>query len=232
MKWLIFLALTLAACGKSSDGKAGSKAALPASPTPATPGAAIADTGPQDRCEVHVTGAQTVDIVATKPRGSPSTKISVGTEYWYTDAELRSALATMVRIGGDKPSKAEVDRKVDEGMKQDPRLWLLMMNCSNDDGFLNFSASNSSKSSDVPFGPHTYVIASEPKAGEMSAMFSIKLGKHTGYHLAAPGKLEITKFDATGIAATFAFEGEARDKSQHVTVKGMFDFGCAGQKCK
>ncbi|HSS00578.1 MAG TPA: hypothetical protein VLM79_26145, partial [Kofleriaceae bacterium] len=77
-----------------------------------------------------------------------------------------------------------------------------------------------------------YVIASEPKAGEMSAMFSIKIGKHTSYHLAAPGKLEITRFDATGITAAFAFEGETYDKSQHVSVKGSFDFGCAGQKCK
>ena len=117
-------------------------------------------------------------------------------------------------------------------MKQDPRLWLLMMNCSTDDGFLSLGASNSSKSKDIPFGPHTYVIASEPKAGEMSAMFSVKVGKHTGYHLAAPGKLEITKFDATGITATFAFEGEGRDKSQRVSVTGLFDFGCAGHKCK
>ena len=61
---------------------------------------------------------------------------------------------------------AEVDRKVDEAMKQDPRLWLLIMNCSTDDGSLNLGASNSSKSSDIAFGPHTYVIASDPKAGE------------------------------------------------------------------
>jgi hypothetical protein len=228
----VFLALIPAACGKSSDGKAGSKAALPASPAPTTPGAAVADTGPQDRCEVHVTGSQTLDIVATKPRGSPSPKISVGTEYWYTDDELRMALATMVRIGGDKPSKEEVQRKVDEGMKKDPRLWLLMMNCATDDGFLNLSASNSSTSKDIPFGPHTYVIASEPKAGELSTMFSIKQGKHQSYHLAAPGKLEVAKFDASGITAAFAFEAESYDKSQHVSVKGSFDFGCAGQKCK
>jgi hypothetical protein len=63
-------------------------------------------------------------------------------------------------------------------------------------------------------------------------MFSIKQGKHTSYHLTAPGKLEITKFDATGITATFGFEAEARDKPQRVTVKGSFDFGCLGQKCK
>lgn len=239
MKWQValslVLALVLAACGKSSDGKAGSKALPAATPTetaPGTAGTAVAATGPQDRCEIHVTGAQTVDIVGTKSRGTPDGKISVGTEYWYTDDELRMALATMVRIGGDKPSKAEVDRKVDEGMKKDPRLWLLMMNCGTDDGFLNFSASNASTSKDIPFGPHTYVIASEPKAGEVSAMFSIKQGKRQSYHLAAPGKLEITKFDASGITAVFAFEAESYDKSQHVSVKGSFDVGCTGQKCK
>jgi hypothetical protein len=236
MKWPVFLtlvlALLLAACGKPSDDKAGSKAAPPASPAPATPGAAVADTGPQDRCEVHVTGSQTVDIVATKPRGSPNPKLSVGTEYWYSDDEIRMALSTMVRIGGDKPSKADVERKVDEGMKKDPRLWLLMMNCATDDGFLNFSASNASTSKDIPFGPHTYVVASDPKAGEVSTMFSIKQGKRQSYHLAAPGKLEVAKFDATGITAAFAFEAESYDKSQHVSVKGSFDFGCAGQKCK
>jgi len=236
MKFLVssalFLALVLAACGKSSDGKAGSKAPLSATPTEVAPGAAVAATGPQDHCEVHVTGAQTVDIVGTKSHGTPNGKLSVGTEYWYSDDEIRMALSTMVRIGGDKPSKAEVDRKVDEGMKQDPRLWLLMINCSTDDGFLNFSASNKSTSKDIPFGPHTYVIASEPKAGELSVMFSIKQGKHQSYHLAAPGKLEITKFDASGITGAFAFEAETYDKSQHVSVKGSFDFGCTGQKCK
>ena len=236
MKWQVslslILGLALAACGKSSDGKAGSKAPLAATPTEIAPGTPVAATEPQDRCEVHVTGALTLDILATKPRGSPNPKLSVGTEYWYTDDELRMSLATMVRIGGDKPSKEEVERKVDEGMKKDPRLWLLMVNCANDDGFLNFSASNASTSKDIPFGPHTYVVASEPKAGEVSAMFSIKRGKRQSYHLAAPGKLEITKFDASGITAAFAFEAESYDKSQRVTVNGSFDFGCTGQKCK
>ena len=178
-----------------------------------------------------MTGSQTLDIVGTKLRSSPSPTMSAGSEYWMTDEELRGALAMMVRIGGDKPSKQEIDAKVDEAMKKDPRLWLLMMNCSTDDGFLNLSASNSSKSSDIAFGPHAYVIASDPKAGEFGAMFSTKRGKHTGYHLVAPGKLEITKFDASGITAAFGFEAESRD-NQHVTVKGSFDFGCAGRKCK
>jgi hypothetical protein len=48
----------------------------------------------------------------------------------------------------------------------------------------------------------------------------------------APGKLEITKFDASGITAAFSFEAVSHDKSQHVTVMGSFDFGCAGRKCK
>jgi hypothetical protein len=230
MKWLLWIALPLAACGKSSDGKAGSNAPSPAPPAANAPVEAAA-TGPQDRCEVHVSGAQTADIIATKPRGSQDGKLSAGSEYWYTDEELRYALATMVRIGGNKPSKDEVERKVDEAMKQDPRLWLLMINCSTDAGFLNLSASNSSKSRDIPFGPHTYVISSDPKAGEFSTMFSLHQTKRTSYGLAAPGKLEITKFDATGITGTFGFEGDARDNS-HVTVKGSFDFGCAGQKCK
>jgi hypothetical protein len=230
MKSLLWIALTLAACGKSSDGKAASNAPSPAGPSTSAPAEAVA-TGPQDRCEVHVTGALTVDIVGTKPRGSQNPKMSVGSEYWYTDDELRGALGTMTRIGGDKLSKDEVNRKVDEAMKKDPRLWLLLINCSTDDGFLNLSASNSSTSKDVPFGPHTYVIASDPKAGEFSTMLSIKQGKRTGLGLAAPGKLEITKFDTTGITGTFAFEAETRDKSA-ATVKGSFDFGCAGRKCK
>jgi len=230
MKWLLSIALTLAACGKSSNGTTGSNAP-PAGPSASAPGETVA-TGPQDRCEVHVTGSQTVDIIGTKPRGHQDGKVSAGSEYWLTDDELRSALATFVRLGGDKPSKDEINRKVDEAMKKDPRLWLLLMNCSTDDGFLNLSASDSSKSTDIPFGPHTYVIASDPKAGEFGGMFSIQRAKHTSYHLAAPGKLEITKFDATGITGTFGFEAETRDKSQRVTVKGSFDFGCAGRKCK
>jgi hypothetical protein len=231
MKWLLWISLALAACGKSSDGKAGNAGSNAPSPTPAsadTAGGAAA-TGPQDHCEVHVTGAQTVDILGTKPRGHREGDVSAASEYWYTDDELRSALGTMMRIGGDKPSKAEVERKVDEAMKQDPRLWLLLFNCKTDAGFLNLSASNSSKSRDIPFGPHTYAIASEPKAGEFGAMFMLKQGKPTSYHLAAPGKLEITKFDTTGITGTFGFEASSAGKQ--VTVKGAFDFGCIGRKC-
>jgi len=52
------------------------------------------------------------------------------------------------------------------------------------------------------------------------------------YQFAAPGKLEITKVDATGITGTFGFEAATPDNSQRVTVKGSFDFGCAGRKCK
>ena len=231
MKRLLWIALTLTltACGKSSDRTAGSNAPSPASPAASAP--AAVETGPQDRCEVHVTGSQTVDIVGTAARGRPNTKVSAGTEYWMSDEELRSALGTFARLGGDKLSKEAVERKIDEGMKKDPRLWLLIVNCKSDDGFLNLSASNSSKSSDVPFGPRTYVIASDPKAGEFGAMFMIERGKHTSYHLAAPGKLEITKFDASGIAGTFSFEAEASDKSR-VTVQGSLDFGCSGRKCK
>lgn len=230
MKWLLWIALTLAACGKSSNGTAGSNPPSPAGPATKAPVEAAAP-GPQDRCEVHVTGSRTVDIIGTKPRGRPSPEVNAGSEYWMTEDELRNALAMMQRIGGDKPSKAEVERKLEEAMKKDPRLWLLIMNCSTDDGFLNLSASNSSRSRDIPFGPHTYVIASDAKAGEFTKMFSLKQGKHTSYHLAAPGKLEITKFDATGITGTFGFEAED-GQSQRVTVKGSFDFGCAGQKCK
>ena len=141
------------------------------------------------------------------------------------------ALGTFARLGGDKLSKEAVERKIDEGMKKDPRLWLLIVNCKSEEGFVNLSASNSSRSSDIPFGPHSYVIASEPKAGEFSAMFSTERGKHTRYHLVAPGKLEITKFDATSLAATFSFEAETGDKS-HVTVQGSLDFGCSGRNCK
>jgi hypothetical protein len=227
MKCLFWIALALAACGKSSDHPAGSNAGAAGD----APGAPVA-AGPQDRCEVHVTGAQTVDIVATKPRRSHDPRLSVGSEYWLTEDELRSALGVMLRIGGNKPSKAEVDRKVDEEMKKDPRLWLLIMHCSTEDGFLNLSASNSSTSKDVPFGPHSYVIASDAKAGEFTGMFALKQGKHVSYHLAAPGKLEIARFDATGIAATFSFEAETYDRTKHVAVKGSFDFGCAGQNCK
>src|SRR5690242_18796912 len=159
----IALALALAACSKSSDRSAGSNAASAAVPASAAAGAVATEA--QDRCEVHITGSQTLDIIGTKPRGSPSVKLSAGSEYWMTEDELRNAIATMVSFG-DKRSKEEIDRKVDEEMKKDPRLWLLMMNCSTDEAFVNLSPSSSSKSADIPFGPHAYVIASDPKAGE------------------------------------------------------------------
>ena len=92
-------------------------------------------------CTVDITGDETAQF--TSGGGSAA----VGTDYWFSEAELEAALET---LGGD----AE-DREPNE-----PVFWTLIINC----GFTEHPASISilpgadTTYDDVPFSPGTYTI--------------------------------------------------------------------------
>lgn len=198
---------------KAGDAKADAKADAKVEPTPssATDDAAAWEAEQRAKwgsCKVDVSGAMTKSFETAGGRNA------LGSDYFMNDQELREAVGFLSR-----------GKSVDEAMKEDPRLYTLIVNCSGGGLNLNFLPSADSKYADVPFGPKKYELAGlmGKKPGFMTVMMSIDnkmLMREPGGHF------EITKFDKTGLAANFAFK--AKDESGGaVDVKGTIDYRCA-----
>jgi hypothetical protein len=193
---------------------------------------AAADT---NHCELSVTGDANATIKVDAPLAGAQGKLAASTDYWLSDAQIRMALSALQSIGGKLPP-AEKQRKVDEAMKKDPRLMLLIINCLTDEGGLIVAASGGSKYADVPFKPATYAIVPNrrTRTGEFTVMFHVSHGgKREAYAVSEPGKLALTQFDRKGIAGTFSFKAEQRGKEpKQVAVTGSFKYHCAGEACQ
>lgn len=187
-----------------------------------------------NHCEIAVTGDATAAIKADAA-DTHQGKLTAGTDYWMSEAQLRGALAVVEGIGS-KLSKPEQARKVDEAMKKDPRFMVLIINCLTDEGGVIITAAQGSKYASVPHKPASYAIvpSSKAKPGEFTAMVHLKPdGKREHYSVTAPGKLELSQFDGKAIAGTFTFQADARGKApKHATFTGSFHFACAGEGCK
>jgi len=219
--------LALTACGNKKQ----------APPTPAsTPGAAVPTTSAAaapagtavGKCSFTVSGdvTLTVEGVAKTP---PNSAAMAATEYWMSERSVRAGLEAMEGLDRRK-SKEQVAAAVDEAMKKDPRLMLLSINCGADGGAVDLGASKDSKHADVAMKPGKYVIASDAKAGQFGVLFNMRAPG--SFHISEPGTLEITKFDLTGIAGTFAFKAKSFDEKRAVEVHGTFDYPCVGDACQ
>lgn len=226
----VIAALALAACGDNDDddggftGPGGSKD----SPTRgSTSGGGASAASNNGGCEVTVTG----DVSASwKGRGGAS---ALGSDYWYSDDEMKKIVGTL----------KSANESVDDAMKKDPRLYLLILNCTSTEGggknSISLFPSSKSKYKDVPFQPGEYVIPKQGGlgGGENPGEFGVLLSVgESGFKVAEAGKLKITKFDKTGIAGTFSYKGEeaiAQGTPKKISVEGKFDFACpAGDNCK
>ena len=180
-----------------------------------------------------MTGDLTVNF---KGQGGP---IAVGSDYWMTDSEMRTAVAMLTGVGSNL-SNSEKQKAIDDAMKKDPRLYVLLLNCISGSGdskdSLSFMPSSTSKYADIPFKAGQYplpaggLLGGAEKPGEFSVLLS--LGSDA-YQVSQAGQLNITKFDKTGITGTFKFgaeQGFAAQGSQprKITVQGKFDFPCSG----
>jgi len=187
-----------------------------------------------NHCELTATGDSTATIRADAA-GTQQGKLAATTDYWLSDAQLRTALEVMEGIGS-KVSKEDKRRKVDEAMKKNPRLMLLLVNCLTDEGGVIFSASSASKYADIPMRPATYPIAPVmgARAGQVTAMFHLSPGgKRESYAIQEPAKLVLTQFDKKGIAGTFSFKAESRGKTpRRVEIAGKFAYACNGDACQ
>jgi len=186
-----------------------------------------------NHCEITVSGEGTASMKADAPSAGKG-KLGLVTDYWLTDAELRTGIGVFVGLDS-KLSKADKDKKVDEQLKKDPRFMLFILNCLTDEGGAIFSASSASKYADFPMKPATHtIVAAEGKAGDVTVMFHLSPGgKRESYRVKEPGKLVLTQFDKKGIAGTFSFKAEARGKTpRRVDVAGKFSYACTGGACQ
>jgi len=168
----------------------------------------------------------------------PGGSSAVGTDYWYTEDEMRAILRQLAEFGGEL-SEEEIEAEVEEGMARDPRLFLLLLNCVSTDGTvsISLSPSSASKYADVPFEPGTYKIAGggflggSDVPGEWGVLLTVGEGSFAVSD--AGGEINITKFDSSGIAGSFSFPAEeifAEDgTSGTITVEATFEYDCVGQ---
>lgn len=228
MAGMVAASLVLGACGGDDDGGSpagpGGFGARKDGATQASGSGASSGTG---SCEVNLTG----DVkVSWKGRGGAS---AAGSDYWYSDDEMKKMLGVM------KSSKESVD----DAMKKDPRLFLLILNCTSSEGggknSVSILPSGDSKYKDVPFQAGEYAIPVQgalggaAKPGDFGVLLSVGEG---AYRVVEAGKLKITKFDKSGIAGSFSYKGEevfGEGKPKVVNVEGKFEFRCpAGENCK
>lgn len=198
-----------------SDAKSGDAKTADAKVEP-TPSSATDDSAAWEAEQRAKWGSCKVDVSGsiTKSFETAGGRSALGSDYFMNDQEIQEAVKFLSR-----------GKSVEEAMKQDPRVYTLVVNCSGGGLNLNFLPSADSKYADVPFGPKKYELAGlmGNKPGFMTVMMSIDnkmLMREPGGHF------EITKFDKTGLVANFAFK--AKDESGGaVDVKGTIDYRCA-----
>jgi hypothetical protein len=132
----------------------------------------------------------------------------------------------MVRALEKDKDKAE--QQIAEAKVSDPKIMLLLLNCTGKRAHVTIGAGAESHYKDVPYAPGKYVLSSGArKPGQFSVMF----GVDHDFFSAGEGTLDITKFDSSGIAGTFEFPAENTDfktkEKKKVMVKGKFDYACA-----
>jgi hypothetical protein len=234
---LCVLAL-IAACGKSpapsggapasgaSGSASGSADRLPDVTAPPGEG--------DDRCEIHVRGDATLDAAIGHPHAQPSSRharVGAATDYWMTEDELRMGLTAMAGMNaGGNQSYAANTAAAEAAMKKDPRMFLLTLECGNEQARIGLAPTPDSHYADVPYGPKKYRIAATmPQAGDFVVQFVMAQdGRRQAFVAGDGGALDIAKFDKTGIAGTFHFTAKSAGGDRSITVDGSFEYGCMG----
>jgi hypothetical protein len=192
--------------------------------------------GGRTNCEVKVTGNETVSFTGVWHRntGDDDSKLLAASDYWMTDEELRAAIDMMVKAFDldHKKTPAQLRQEVDDGMKKDPKLGIVTINCITAPGTLVLMPSNPSHYADVPYGPKSYRIRGDDAGPGDFIVPGFYIGERHAYYRKPEGTVEIKKFDTTGLTGTFAFVATARD-GKSVNVSGTFDYPCNGRTlCK
>lgn len=156
-------------------------------------------------CELEVDG-----ILKGTGR-SPGGKHALGSDYFNTEEEL--ALAE--KFFPKKPG----------GAKPDPRIYIVILNCSNDVLTVNFGAGADTKYADMPFRPGKYKVGNQK--GQMAALVTQRSKKNDGkVFRVSSGDFEFKRWDSSGAAGEFRFEAKEMAGDGIVRVKGTFDMKC------
>jgi sarcosine oxidase gamma subunit len=216
------------AVGAKAGDAAGAGVAAKAATEPSAAGAPAAAVDlSKGSCVLDIDGDVHAKVV------SPGGPQAVGTDYWLTAEELDQAVEIMVTMMVKDKVKAAA--AIEKAKKNEPRVMLLLLNCSDEKVKLTLSPGIGARYKNVPFGPGKYTITSQGSDTTFGAMFSIG---HKWYHLDGTGTLDITRFDTSGITATIEFAAQNTDRAtqavSHVTVKGKLDFPCppSSKACK
>lgn len=200
------------AAEQKSDAPAPSASNLPSEVKAAEAG--VADDGEAFRreqiqkygsCEVEFDG--TLKAKFTAPGG----KSALGADYFMNDDEMRQFLSFLIR----DPTK------LDQAMKEDPRVTLFIVNCATDGLSLSFGAGAGTTSKEIPFGPGKYRMGNQK--GRVAFLGSLENHKKM-FRLKDEGSFEFTRFDASGAQGMFEFEAEGDFTGK---VRGKFDYKCA-----
>jgi hypothetical protein len=112
------------------------------------------------------------------------------------------------------------ERAKSEGMLPNTPL---ILNCIPAGASVNFLPSRHSKESDLAFGPGTYdIVKGKSQAGQFTAMMTLGRDPYT----IESGRLEITKFDGTGIAGHAKFTATEMGNPKRIEVTAKFDYKC------
>lgn len=177
----------------------------------ATP--ALADPAADDRCEIKVDG----DLTATSV--SSGGAMSVGSDYWWSKDALRKSI----------PEKDPA--KLEAALKKDPVHYILLLNCGKrGEAWVSLSPNASAKYADVPFKPGKYAVKMGGSGSDFTSM--IKVGE---VFMNGGGTIDITKFDAAGIAGTFELAADGTDRKtktkKSVKLHGAFTLKCTAPGC-
>jgi hypothetical protein len=215
---LFLSAALLSACSKKSGdapagsaGSAAGSAAPPSAPAaPAADPAAPKEITNQDLIDKYGSCDVTFEGDVQKTFRSPGGVSALGSDYFMNDAELRKALEMFAGPG-----------KVEEAMKKDPKIYTLIVNCGVDELGLSFGAGTDSTYADIPFGPKKYEVGNGK--GQIAMLATLR-GNDKRLRPGPGSTFEITRFDGTGLVATFDINLSSDLKGK---LRGKIDLRCA-----
>ena len=174
--------------------------------------AAAADAGVVAPAPIENTGSCKIQIQALElEETAPGGPAAISTDYWLSEENLRRVVGYL-----------ETDPvKIAAAMKADPRFMTLLMNCNGQRATISFMPEVGSRYADIPFRPKKYALAT----GKRGSFRPLVLIDRAAYRTRT-GTLDITRFDARGLTATFEFQATNIATDKPVTIRGAIDYPC------
>jgi hypothetical protein len=193
---------------------------------PLAPSGDAAAPAPKGReaCRVKFSGAEESEFVGKWYPLRKDDSVTAASDYWATEAEMRTALRAGIGAG----DRAEAERQIDQRMQNDPRVVILELHCMSDGGAVVIVSSAASKYGDVPFKTGSYKLGTGTMKSAPAGDFVVARLRSatTPYTGVKPGTLNLTKFDATGVAGSFSFGAQSVSTKTPAKIEGTFDLPC------